>query len=207
MKEQVSAADRQLTGRRNRRTMLSLAMLVTGMLCMAYASVPLYQLFCQVTGFGGTTQKAEAAPHETLDRVMHVRFDANVSRDLQWEFKPMQTEVSVKLGEEMLIFYKAKNISNETLTGIASFNVTPEKSGPYFNKIACFCFNNQTLAPGEEIEMPVSFFVDPELVKSRTMDGIKTITLSYTFFRAKDQQVKPLAAAPSADAAAAAPKL
>lgn len=207
MKEQASAADRQQTGRRNRRTMLSLAMLVTGMLCMAYASVPLYQLFCQVTGFGGTTQKAEAAPHETLDRVMRVRFDANVSRDLQWEFKPMQTEVSVKLGEEMLIFYKAKNISNETLTGIASFNVTPEKSGPYFNKIACFCFNNQTLAPGEEVEMPVSFFVDPELVKSRTMDGIKTITLSYTFFRAKDQQVKPLAAAASADAAAAAPKL
>lgn len=190
---------------KNKKTMLSLAMMATGMLCLAYASVPLYEIFCQVTGFGGTTQHSGALPSQTNERVMKVRFDANVSGDMPWSFKPMQTEVTVKLGEEKLIFYKAKNLSDRPITGIASFNVTPEKTGEFFDKIACFCFDNQTLAAGEEIEMPVSFFVDPELVKDRNLDGVKTITLSYTFFRAKEQ---PLAQAPSGAAEkATTPKL
>lgn len=190
---------------KNKKTMLSLAMMATGMLCLAYASVPLYEIFCQVTGFGGTTQHSGALPSQTNERVMKVRFDANVAGDMPWSFKPMQTEVEVKLGEEKLIFYKAKNLSNQPITGIASFNVTPEKTGEFFDKLACFCFDNQTLAPGEEIEMPVSFFVDPELVKFRNLDGVKTITLSYTFFRAKDQ---PLAQAPTGPAEkATTPKL
>ncbi|MFD2264158.1 cytochrome c oxidase assembly protein [Lacibacterium aquatile] len=190
---------------KNKKTMLSLAMMTTGMLCLAYASVPLYEIFCQVTGFGGTTQHSGAAPSETNERLMRVRFDANVAHGMPWSFKTLQTEVTVKLGEEKLIFYKAKNLSNEPITGVATFNVTPEKSGPFFDKIACFCFENQTLAPGEEIEMPVSFFVDPELVKDRSLDGVKTITLSYTFFRAKEQ---PLAQAPAAATEkAATPKL
>jgi cytochrome c oxidase assembly protein subunit 11 len=190
---------------KNRQTMVSLAMLATGMLCLAYAAVPLYEVFCRVTGFGGTTQHVAAAPTSTNERLMRVRFDANISPDLPWSFKPMQTEVTVKLGEETLIFYKAKNLSNQPVSGIAAFNVTPEKTGEFFDKIACFCFDNQTLAAGEEVEMPVSFYVDPDLVKDRNLDGVKTITLSYTFFRAKDQ---PLAQAPSGSAEkATTPKL
>lgn len=191
--------------KKNRQTLISLAMLATGMLCMAYAAVPLYEIFCSMTGFGGTTQHVAAAPSSTNERLMKVRFDANTSPDLPWSFKPMQTEVTVKLGEETLIFYKAKNLSTQPVTGIAAFNVTPEKTGEFFDKIACFCFDSQTLAAGEEVEMPVSFYVDPELVKDRNLDGVKTITLSYTFFRAKDQ---PLAQAPSGPAEkATTPKL
>lgn len=172
---------------RNRRTLLSLAMLATGMLCLAYASVPLYQLFCQVTGFGGATTRADVASTATMERVITVRFDANTDAALPWRFEPMQRSVDVKLGENSLIFYRAKNLSNEPITGIASFNVTPLKTGGVFSKVACFCFDEQTLQPGEEVEMPVSFYIDPSMAEDRTLADVKTITLSYTFFRAKAQ--------------------
>ncbi len=172
---------------RNRRTLLSLAMLATGMLCLAYAAVPLYQLFCQVTGFGGATTRVEAASTHTAERMITVRFDANTDIALPWRFEPVQRSVDVKLGENSLIFYRAKNLSNEPVTGIASFNVTPLKTGGVFSKVACFCFDNQTLQPGEEIEMPVSFYIDPAMADDRTLADVKTITLSYTFYRAKAQ--------------------
>jgi cytochrome c oxidase assembly protein subunit 11 len=174
-------------GKRNTRTLLSLAMLAAGMLCLAYAAVPLYQLFCQVTGFGGATTRAEIASTHTLERIVKVRFDANTDGALPWRFEPVQRSVDVKLGENSLIFYRAKNLSNVAVTGIASFNVTPLKTGGVFSKVACFCFDEQTLQPGEEIEMPVSFYIDPAMADDRTLADVKTITLSYTFYRAKAQ--------------------
>ncbi|KJV10945.1 cytochrome C oxidase assembly protein [Elstera litoralis] len=177
----------QGSDKRNRRTLLSLAMLATGMLCLAYAAVPLYQMFCQVTGFGGATTRAETASTHTAERVIMVRFDANTDAALPWRFEPVQRSVAVKLGENSLIFYRAKNLSKEPITGIASFNVTPLKTGGVFSKVACFCFDEQTLQPGEEIEMPVSFYIDPAMADDRTLADVKTITLSYTFFRAKAQ--------------------
>lgn len=171
----------------NQRLAINLAMIVVGMLMLAYASVPLYDLFCRVTGFGGTPQKAITAPlaSAVLDRKMTVSFNADTSGDLPWEFKPMQKGVNVRVGENKLIFYTAKNISDKPVTGIATFNVTPEKAGGYFNKIQCFCFENQTLQPGEEVTMPVSFFVDPAIADDKNMDDLQDITLSYTFFTAK----------------------
>lgn len=171
----------------DKRLALNLAMIVAGMLMLAYASVPLYDLFCRVTGFGGTTQQAVAAPPASaiLDRKVTVSFNADTAGDLPWEFKPMQKGVNVRVGENKLIFYTAKNISDKPVTGIATFNVTPEKAGGYFNKIQCFCFENQTLQPGEEVTMPVSFFVDPSVVNDKNMDDLQDITLSYTFFAAK----------------------
>lgn len=172
---------------RNRRTLLSLAMLATGMLCLAYAAVPLYQLFCQVTGFGGATTRAEAASTATRERIVTVRFDANIDPGLPWRFEPVQRSVQAKLGENMLIFYRAKNLAKEPVTGVATFNVTPLKTGGVFSKVACFCFDEQTLQPGEEVEMPVSFYIDPAMADDRTLNDVTTITLSYTFFRAKAQ--------------------
>jgi cytochrome c oxidase assembly protein subunit 11 len=162
-------------------------MIVAGMLMLAYASVPLYDLFCRVTGFGGTTQQAIVAPPSSaiLARKVTVSFNADTARDLPWEFKPMQKAVNVRVGENKLVFYTAKNVSDKPVTGIATFNVTPEKAGGYFNKIQCFCFENQTLQPGEEVTMPVSFFVDPTVANDKNMDDLQDITLSYTFFTAK----------------------
>ncbi len=175
------------TQQRNRRTLLSLAMLATGMLCLAYAAVPLYQLFCQVTGFGGATTRAEAASTTTRERTVTVRFDANIDPGLPWRFEPVQRSVEAKLGENMLVFYRAKNLAKEPVTGVATFNVTPLKTGGVFSKVACFCFDEQTLQPGEEVEMPVSFYIDPAMADDRTLNDVTTITLSYTFFRAKAQ--------------------
>ncbi len=162
-------------------------MIVVGMLMLAYASVPLYDLFCRVTGFGGTTQQAITAPPESaiLSRTMTVSFNSDTAPDLPWEFKPMQKAVTVRVGEKKLIFYRAKNLGDKPITGIATFNVTPEKAGGYFNKIQCFCFENQTLQPNEEVTMPVSFFVDPSVANDKNMDDLQDITLSYTFFTAK----------------------
>ena len=139
--------------------------LVVGMLGLSYAAVPLYKLFCQVTGYAGTTQRAKAAPDKIMQETVLVRFDANVSRDLDWTFKPLQRSIELKIGEEKLAFYTATNTSNKPITGTATFNVTPGVAGSYFNKIACFCFTEQTLQPGESIDMPVSFFIDPDMLK------------------------------------------
>jgi cytochrome c oxidase assembly protein subunit 11 len=171
------------TADRNHRVGIIAASLAIGMLGMAYASVPLYQLFCQVTGFGGTTQRATSAPSEIVPQLVEVRFDANTDRDLPWEFRPKQTVVNIKIGEQGLAFYQAKNVSDKPITGMASFNVSPDIAGQYFHKIQCFCFNEQRLEPGQTIDMPVIYYVDPEILKDPTARALREITLSYTFHR------------------------
>ena len=168
--------------RRRTATALILGGVVCGMVGLAFGAVPLYKLFCQVTGFGGTTQVAEEAPVTIGERVVTVRFNADTARDLPWHFKPEQREIKVRVGEMALAFYNAVNQSDRALIGTSTFNVTPVKAGAYFNKIECFCFEEQTLAPGERAEFPVSFFVDPDIVEDRRLDDVTTITLSYTFF-------------------------
>lgn len=167
---------------KNLRVALLAASVAAGMVGLSYASVPLYRLFCQVTGFGGTTQRADAAPQHTTEQTIRIQFDANTSSGLGWAFHPVQESVTVKIGEQTLAFYKATNISDKPLTGTAVFNVTPVQAGVYFNKIQCFCFTEQLLEPGQSIDMPVSFFVDPEILKDPDAAGIKEITLSYTFY-------------------------
>ncbi len=167
--------------------------LVAGMTGMAYAAVPLYDLFCRVTGYGGTTQTAENSYGvPIIDRDITVRFDANISPALAWNFKAAQRDVTMKLGEQTHVAYFADNPTDKPLTGSATFNVTPQSAGAYFNKIECFCFTETTLQPGEKLEMPVVFFVDPELIDHIETENIHTITLSYTFFP-KEPTLKPVA--------------
>ncbi|WP_072395013.1 cytochrome c oxidase assembly protein [Hyphomicrobium sp. CS1GBMeth3] len=165
-----------------------------------WAAVPLYRLFCQVTGFGGTPMRADQVPDKVLDHTITVRFDANVSRSLPWTFQPEQRTVEVKLGESTLAFYKAHNNSNVPVKGTATFNVSPDNAGAYFSKIECFCFTEQTLAPGESVDMPVSFFVDPSIIEDRDARVIKEITLSYTFYPVEGSGAK--AEAPTTDSGA-----
>lgn len=167
---------------------LACTLCVAGMVGLAYASVPLYSLFCQVTGFGGTTRSADQGADRVLDRSVTVRFDANTSRDMPWRFRPAQGEVRIKVGETGLAFFEATNTTKRTLTGTATFNVTPPQAGAYFNKLECFCFTEQTLQPGETVEMPVSFFIDPEMVKDRSARSITQVTLSYTFFPVAEEK-------------------
>ncbi len=182
---------------RNRFTAFAAIGLVAGMVGMSYAAVPLYKLFCQVTGFGGTTQRADAAPQEVLNRDVTVRLNADVGNGLTWKFQPLQRDVTLKVGEEALAFYRATNISDKSVVGMATFNVTPDKAGQYFNKIACFCFTEQRLEPGQSIDMPVSFFVDPRIAQDRNMDDVSDITLSYTFFPVEKPAARDAAAAPA----------
>jgi cytochrome c oxidase assembly protein subunit 11 len=169
--------------RKNGKFALMLATLVAGMVGLAYASVPLYQLFCQVTGYGGTLNTENiVVPARVSDRTIHVRFDSNISPDLPWRFVPLQREVTVKLGAQTLAFYEAENTGSEKTTGQAIFNVTPYRAAPYFSKIECFCFTEQTLTAGQTVPMPVQFFVDPEIFEDPDTKDIGTITLSYTFY-------------------------
>ncbi|MFO7477720.1 MAG: cytochrome c oxidase assembly protein [Methyloceanibacter sp.] len=161
---------------------LLLVGLVACMTGLAFAAVPLYRLFCQVTGYGGIPQRAEQAPGEILDRTIRVRFDANVDRNLPWSFAPVERVVEVKIGETGLAFFKAANKSDQPVAGTAVFNVVPELASRYFAKIECFCFKEQTLQPGASIEMPVTFFVDPKIVEDLDTMNIGEITLSYTFY-------------------------
>ena len=172
---------------KNKRIIITLAVFVCVMIGVAYASVPLYTLFCKATGLGGTTQRAETAPTQTKDRYITVSFDGNVDSALPWEFGPDQRNIKVKLGEVANIKYHARNNSDKILTGTATFNIQPSKAGEYFDKIQCFCFTKQTLKSGQLIELPVKFFVDPALADDRENDDVTDITLSYTFFLAKDQ--------------------
>lgn len=170
------------SARRRVATALVLGGVVFGMAGLAFAAVPLYRLFCQVTGFGGTVQVAEAAPAEIGERIVTVRFNADTARDLPWRFMPERREMTVRVGEVNMAFYSAENLSDRALVGSSTFNVTPVKAGSYFNKIECFCFEEQTLVPGERVAFPVSFFVDPAIAEDRRLDDVNTITLSYTFF-------------------------
>ncbi len=170
--------------KRNAATAAAALGIVVVMGGLAYASVPLYRWFCQVTGYGGTTQVAVAAPEELHERSVTVRFNADVNSALPWRFQPVERRVKVRLGEERLAFYRAKNLADRPVTGTATFNVTPAKAGPYFAKLDCFCFTEQTLEAGRSVDMPVSFYVDPELALDRNLDDVTTITLSYTFFAA-----------------------
>jgi cytochrome c oxidase assembly protein subunit 11 len=176
---------------RNRRVAVICAFVGAGMLGLAYASVPLYQLFCQVTGFGGTTQRAERPASTILERTMTVRFDANIGDGLPWDFAPVSEPQTMQIGENGLAFYRVTNRSDRPIVGTATYNVTPEQAGVFFNKLACFCFTEQRLEPGESLDMPVSYFIDPEIVKDADATRINTITLSYTFYEVK----KPATAA------------
>lgn len=152
------------------------------MAALAWAAVPLYDLFCRVTGFGGTPLVASVGADRVLDRTVAVRFDASTAAGMPWSFRPEQTSRTVRIGETALAFYEASNPTGRPITGTATFNVTPPSVGGYFVKIDCFCFQEQTLAPGETVRMPVSFFVDPGIVEDREARAVGTITLSYTFF-------------------------
>jgi cytochrome c oxidase assembly protein subunit 11 len=171
--------------RRTRITAAALVGLVAGMVGLSFASVPLYRMFCQATGYGGTPKtEGVVRPTAVADAQVTVRFDANVNSGLPWRFQPEQRQVRLRLGEETLVHFTAANLSDQPITGTATFNVVPEKVARYFSKLECFCFTEQTLAPRQEVSMPVVFFVDPALARDATARDATTITLSYTFFRA-----------------------
>jgi cytochrome c oxidase assembly protein subunit 11 len=168
--------------RRNGRTAGFAALLVLAMVGLAFASVPLYRLFCQVTGIDGTTQRAAEAPGPVAGKEVAVRFDSNIASSLPWRFGPEKAREIVTIGEREMAFYSAKNLSARTIKGTATFNVTPVQAGKYFSKIQCFCFNEQILKAGEEVRMPVVYFVDPRILKDPDTKDISEITLSYTFY-------------------------
>ena len=174
----------QKANRSNKSVAMGAAMMAISMVGVAYAAVPLYDLFCRVTGFGGTTQVAIAAPGAVSERIVTVRFDASLNRKMPWGFKPPKQAVALPVGESGLAFYHANNPTNRRITGTATYNVSPPEAGVYFSKIDCFCFTEQVLEPGQSVDMPVSFFIDPEILTDPEMDDVKTITLSYTFFEA-----------------------
>jgi cytochrome c oxidase assembly protein subunit 11 len=179
---------RSLQNRKSGTAMI-LAGVVFAMIGISFAAVPLYRVFCAATGYGGTTQRAEAGPKGESKGLITVRFDASTATDLGWEFRPKQAEVTLHPGEERVIYYHAVNKTKEPITGTATFNVTPFKAGIYFNKIQCFCFSEQHLAPGESADLSVQFFVDPDILTDPDTRDVDTITLSYTMFRAKNQPV------------------
>jgi cytochrome c oxidase assembly protein subunit 11 len=180
--------------RRNRRVAGMAAGVAVVMLGLAYASVPLYSLFCQVTGFGGTPQRAEGVSAPATNTMMAIRFDANVDKDLGWSFHPGQPTLQVKIGEPSLIHYVAVNTTGHDTTGTAVFNVSPPEAGLYFNKIECFCFTEQNLKAGQRAEMPVQFFIDPAILQDPDARGIREITLSYTFYPATPKPANDQAA-------------
>jgi cytochrome c oxidase assembly protein subunit 11 len=186
---------------RNRSTALLCVGFVAGMVGLSFAAVPLYQLFCQVTGYGGTTQRAEAVAGPVLERLMTVRFDANVGPGLSWDFQPVERQVTLKVGEQGEMVYRATNRSDQPSTGTAVFNVSPHLSGAYFAKIQCFCFTEQTLQPGESVDMPVIFYVDPKIAEDPDVTSLRTITLSYTYYPL--QQPERVSQAAAADPATA----
>jgi len=168
--------------RSHARTVVPLLAVLLAMSGLVYYSVPLYRLFCQVTGYGGTTQQAKVAPGAVSARTFTIRFNADVSPGLPWKVQPVVRQYTLRAGAEKLARYRARNISSQVVTGTSTFNVTPTKAGQYFVKIACFCFTKQELAGRQVEDMPVSFFIDPAILKDRNLRDVKTITLSYTFF-------------------------
>lgn len=187
----INRQPRKQGGVGNSAILVACLVFVGGMVGAAYAAVPLYRLFCQVTGYNGTTQRVEQYSETVLSQTMRVSFDANTSSGLNWDFKPVDRMVEPKIGETVQINYTATNRSPVPVTGTAVFNVTPMEAGAYFNKVQCFCFTETTLKPGETLKMPVVFFIDPEIVKSEETRNIRNITLSYTFY--PSQGAKPVA--------------
>jgi cytochrome c oxidase assembly protein subunit 11 len=178
------------------------AALVAAMTALSFAAVPLYRLFCQVTGYDGTTRRASVAPETVLARSLTIDFDANVGPGISWRFEPAQRAQQLKIGEQGLAFYRATNLSDKPQVGMAVFNVTPHKAGSYFNKIECFCFTAQRLEPGQNVEMPVAYFIDPAINDDIDLKKLTTITLSYTFYQADKAPVEA-SASPSASASKA----
>ena len=164
------------------KTVVKLVGVVVLMGGLAWASVPFYDWFCRVTGFGGTTGVAETGADDILDQTIKIRFDASLERDMPWQFTPIEREMEIRIGETGLAFYEAYNPTGRPVAGSASYNVTPYEAGGFFAKIDCFCFEEQVLMPGERVEMPVTFFVDPEIVDDMDAKYVHTITLSYTFY-------------------------
>jgi cytochrome c oxidase assembly protein subunit 11 len=183
--------------RRHRRVALVFSGIVAGMVGLSFAAVPLYRLFCAATGYGGTTQVAHVAPGELGKRVLTVRFDANVAPGLPWQFAPETPSISLRTGETKTIFYKVTNTADRPVAATAAYNVSPDQAGSYFDKLACFCFAEQTLKAHETAEWPVVFFLDPALEQDATMKDVGAVTLSYTFFASKNAPAK--AADKSAD--------
>ncbi len=179
-------------------TALKLAGLVAVMAGLSFAAVPFYDWFCRTTGYDGTPVRAEGSAGEILDQTVTIRFDASTDPGLPWTFVPMQRQMTVRVGETALAFYEAVNLADRPVAGAASFNVTPDAAGAYFTKIACFCFNEQVLQPGERVQMPVTFFVDPEMMADAEGRFVKTITLSYTFFETDLPEEQAALAAPAA---------
>ena len=182
----IRASDNSPLARKNGRVAAMAALLAVAMVGLAFASVPLYRLFCQVTGLGGTTMRADeqvaAMVKPVAGKSVSIRFDANTSRDLLWEFKPTENQRTVPIGARNMSVYTAKNVSRRPLTGTATFNVMPDTAGGYFMKTQCFCFQEQTLQPGQEVQMPVVFYVDPRILDDPSARDITEITLSYTFY-------------------------
>ncbi|CAN6804859.1 unnamed protein product [Brassica oleracea var. botrytis] len=180
-----------ITESKSKKMLYYLTAVVFGMVGLTYAAVPLYRTFCQATGYGGTVQRKETveekiARHSESGTIV-VQFNADVADGMQWKFTPTQREVRVKPGESALAFYTAENKSSAPITGVSTYNVTPMKAGVYFNKIQCFCFEEQRLLPGEQIDMPVFFYIDPEFETDSRMDGINNLILSYTFFKVSEE--------------------
>lgn len=169
--------------KKRKTTTILLIALALFMLGLAFASVPLYRIFCQRTGFGGTTQVASFLPNRISDRVITVRFNANVDPSIPWTFEPLQKEIKVRAGEQAFAIYHVRNKRDVPTVGMATYNVTPDKAGQYFNKIECFCFLEQHMQPGQALDMPLLFFIDPDIDKDPALKDVDTITLSYTFFK------------------------
>ncbi|MBV1862938.1 MAG: cytochrome c oxidase assembly protein [Rhodobacteraceae bacterium] len=171
-----------MSAEKNKRTLVRLATLAVFMLMMSFAAVPAYNLFCRVTGFGGTPLVSSEGSDVILDRTVKIRFDASLAREMPWQFQPVVREMDIRIGETGLAFYEAYNPTDQAVAGSASYNVFPYDAGGYFTKIDCFCFEMQVLQPGERVQMPVTFYVDPEMVNDPDAKHIKSITLSYTFY-------------------------
>jgi cytochrome c oxidase assembly protein subunit 11 len=195
----LPSSHRQRRGR-NGTTVVLLVSVLAGMVGMSFASVPLYRIFCAATGLNGTTQRAEALPGRVAARLVTVRFDAQTAPGLDWGFRPLQEAITVHPGEQNQVFFRAVNRSASQITARAVYNVTPTKVGIYFDKLQCFCFNNQTLAPGQSVDMGVVFFVDPDMLTDPDTSEVRSITLSYTMFRAPESAPSTASTAPQSGA-------
>jgi len=173
----------------NKKTLTMVFGIVFAMIALSFASVPLYNLFCRVTGFGGTPQLSEGIQTEIYDRTITVQFNTDVNQKLAWDFKSEMSKLDVQIGQQALVNFSAQNTANEPTAGTAIYNVTPLKAGKYFNKIQCFCFDYQMLQPGEQMAMPVLFYLDPAIMDDPDMEDVNVITLSYSYFQADSDEL------------------